>query len=378
MSNAEGERKSLDAVVVGGGQAGLSVSFFLKRHGVDHVVLEKDVAFSAWVNRWDGFVTNTPAWMNRLPMLDRLAIEDGDGFATREEMLAYLDQCSLAVDAPIVKAAARRVVFRGPHRWEVETADTTYVAPWVVMCTGAMSRPRLPAVAADLPADIPQLHSSEYRRPAQITTPRVLVVGSGSSGVQICRLLGESGRFEQIHMATSRVMVLPRRIAGVPVHRLIAAFGLFDVGVDSRLGRLMFSSLETRGDPIVPPTPKELARRHGVQLHPRLVDWDGEHLRFGDGTDISADSLTIVWATGFQGDFGLVDTGPGSPGFDERGFPRHARGVVGDAPGLCYVGLRYQHTVASHDIYGVGTDAEYIARQVSTVLRSQRDDVVHG
>ncbi len=117
--------------------------------------------------------------------------------------------------------------------WEVVTADMVVETPNVAVCIGAMSAPRFPTAAAELPDSVPQLHSLHYRNPNQISTDHVLVVGSGSSGIQITELLAKSGRFSSIHLAQSKVLILPESILGVPIHRFIHFFGLFDVKVES-------------------------------------------------------------------------------------------------------------------------------------------------
>ena len=362
-----GER--LGAVVIGAGQAGVCLSHYLTQQGVDHVVLEKDRPFSSWRGRWEGFRTNTPGWLTTLPM--RPAPVPGgrkDGFATRDELVEYLDACYDTVNPPLRTATVTRVT-QQPDGWRVTTGDGEYLAGSVAVCTGAMSVPRLPSAAAHLPADVVQLHSSEYWNPERITTSRVLVVGSGSSGVQIARLLAESGRFAELHLATSKVLVLPTRVAGVPVHRVVGKLGLLDVRVDSAVGKVLYSGFETRGDPILPPTPRHLARKHGMVLHGRLTGvaraGTGRSIRFDDGSAMATSDLTVIWCTGFTGDYSFIEPADRAAAFDERGHPRHVRGIVDGAPGLTFVGLRYQHISGSHDIYGVGRDAEYVARHIA-------------
>lgn len=361
--------RSVDVVVVGAGQAGVSLSHHLASRAIEHVVIERDSPFSAWRNRWDGFHTNTPNWMNTLPVLPDGTYPSGDPhtFATRDEMVSYLDECLAAVDPPVVAGVeVVEVATADDGSWRVETTAGAYTARCVALCHGAMSRPRIPDVAGTLPPHVPQFHSSAYRNPSQISTGSVLVVGSASSGVQICRLLAESGHFHDVHLAVSSVRILPRHVLGVQVHRFLHAFGLFDMKSDSGLGRLMYSRLETKGDPILRPGPRDLARDHGVRLHSRLVSADGPAIRFADGQTLDTDDLTIIWCTGFTGDYGLLTDPRGV--IDEGGAPIHRRGVATGAPGLYFVGLRYQHTVASHDIYGVSKDAAYVAAHIEEHL----------
>jgi putative flavoprotein involved in K+ transport len=231
-----------------------------------------------------------------------------------------------------------------------------------------MSTSLIPELGNRLDRSVPQLHSLDYRCPEDIKTSRVLIVGSGSSGVQICTEFCKSNRFEELHLATSNVLVLPEHVLGIQVHRFLHFFGLFDARVRSPLGKLMYGRIELKGDPIRPPTPKDLARDGRVILHERLTESEGRTLGFKDGSSISTENLTILWCTGYKGAYGWIHAKAGSVEFDERGYPKHERGVIEGCPGLYFVGLRYQYTVASHDIYGVGRDAKYVAERIAASL----------
>ena len=368
--------EEFDVVVVGGGQAGVALSFYLQRVGVSHVVLERDVPFSSWRQRWDGFRTNTPNWMNTLPMVDRGMFPAGDreGFATRDEMVEYLDRCIEAFNPPIrtgVQVLDVTTTDQG-RTWAVKTSNGLYQSRCVAICNGAMSTPRIPAGAADLPDFVPQLHSLDFRNPTQIGTRSVLVVGTAASGVQIGRILCESGRFDRVHFGASRVLLLPRAILGIPTHKVAHFFGLFDLKKRSMLGKLISPGLETRGDPIMRPTPKDLRRLYGkVELHGRFEGADDAAIYFSDDTSLPLDDLTIIWCTGFRPDYSFVDFAGRDAAFEPTGNPRHARGVVAAALGLYFVGLRLQHTIASHDIYGVAKDAEFTATHISHHLQTR-------
>jgi putative flavoprotein involved in K+ transport len=361
-----------DVVVVGAGQAGLSLSYYLRQYGVSHVVLERDRPFSSWHHRWDGFYANTPNWMNSLPRSAKGLFpgKDANGFATKQELLDYFDRYLEETDPPLrVRSNVTRARQTGAGIWEIATDDGSLMkARNVAICTGAMAAPRIPSLATDISAGVPQMHSSEYRNPRQLRTPEVLIVGSGSSGVQICKELCRSGRFRRIHLATSNILVLPRHVCGIQIHRFLHLLGFFQVRTKSSIGRLMYSSLETRGDPIVRPHPRDLARQYGVKVYGRVRAADSVHIRFDDGQVLPTEDVSILWCSGYKPDYGWIENRHGPLNLDRRGYPIHERGVVNDSAGLYFVGLRYQFTVASHDIFGVGRDAEYVASHITARL----------
>lgn len=363
---------AVDVIVIGAGQAGISLSYYLQQEGVSHVVLERDRAFSSWHCRWDGFHANTPAWMNTLPILPQVMPGgDRDEFVSREELIDYFARCLDLVDPPIRAGTEVTRVTQVDHSlWHVETADHLYESRAVAICTGALSTQKIPAIIETIPPGVTQIYSMDYRRPDQISTDNVLVVGSGSSGVQICQLLGESRRLKSLHLAVSNVMALPRHVLGIPAHRFFHIFRMFDWRVDTLRGKMMSSNLGSTGFPITRPRPKDLQKNLGVELHGRLVGANERELLFDDDSSLSCDDLSIVWCTGLRADYGFIELQSPNEVFDSDGRPIHVRGVAPAAPGLYFVGLLFQYTVASHDIYGVARDARHVAEHMSGRLAS--------
>ena len=368
------EASIADVIVVGAGQAGLSLSYFLRQYDVSHVVLERDRPFSSWRDRWDGFYANTPNWMNSLPRNVKGVFpgKDRNGFATKQELLEFFDHYLDELNPPLrLGRDVTAVRQAGDGTWEVGTDSKSFRARNVAICTGAMTAPRVPSVAADISPVVPQMHSSEYRNPSQLRTPEVLIVGSGSSGVQICKELCRSERFSRIHLATSNILVLPRHVCGIPIHRFLHLLGFFKVRTKSTIGRFMYSRLETRGDPIVRPNPRDLARLYGVKVYGKVQSADDGHVRFADGQVLSTERISILWCSGYKPNYSWIENRQGPVNLDRRGYPIHDRGEVKDATGLYFVGLRYQYTVASHDIFGVGRDAEYVAGHIAGRLAGE-------
>jgi putative flavoprotein involved in K+ transport len=399
-------------VVVGGGQAGLSVSHYLTRHAVEHVVLEQaDWPGDAWRSRrWDSFTLNTPRWQSRVPGA-RYGKDDPDGFMPKQEVVAHLEE--LASRLP-VRAGARvtsieRDTRRGDYLLTIDGGETMK-ARNVVMATGLYQTPKIPRLACNFPAGIQQLHSDNYRNPGQLRSGAVLVVGSAQSGAQIAEELYETGR--KVYLATGRAGRTPRRYRGQDANWWFAKMGQYDRTV----GELPSPKARFAGKPHISGTKGGhtinlhqfardgvtlLGRLEGVEndvvklkgdLHDNLTAADEAEAEFvkavdafiattamsapeetlpvlHDGfdqkilteLDLGAAGITnVIWATGYGFDFSLVHL----PVTDGDGFPIQARGVTA-FPGLFFVGLPWLHTAKSGLIYGLRDDASFIADRIA-------------
>ena len=356
---------SFDTVIVGAGPAGIATSFFLQRRQISHLVLEKDRAFSQWYKRWDSFHMNTANWMNELPgaAVEFAPKADRGALGTRADAIRYFETYLSAVDPPIregvnVKALKQDIA----QNWLVIADDTILLTNNVVICTGEFQQPRIPSLSSHLPGTLPQLHSRHYQNPEQFSTAQVLVVGSGNSGIQICEDLARSERFDMITLAVSDNITVPLEIMGVSVFRIAKWLGALDASPNSWLGRRVVS--KERGDPVIPPSPKQLADIYDVKLVGKVTGFDGSKLQCSDGRTVSLKNLSIVWCTGFQQRYDLIDVLDTKRVFDGSGRPIHHRGVASGAPGLYFVGLRFQSTISSHALYGISHDAKYVAQHI--------------
>jgi putative flavoprotein involved in K+ transport len=403
-----------DLIIIGGGPAGLALSYHLGRCGMPHLILEQGGPGESWRSRrWDSLHLVAPNWHLRLPG-HPYAGPDPDGFLHRDEVLDYITGYAAAIGAPLRAGVRVRAVKAGPGGagFLLDTTDGAYAAAQLVVATGAFAAPRIPAWAAELPPGIAQLQAAAYRRPSDLPAGGVLVAGSGESGLQIAEELRRSGR--AVWLAAGRGYWLPRRYRGRDSIWWLHELGALAQTRDSLPGGDVRNA---------PPGPQltgagggrdlnlHTLARDGVALLGRLEGVDGVRLRFaGDlaerlaeadraaanfcasvdahiaagglaapaeaapsyrqayaaadsaprTLDLAASGVTaVVWATGYRPDYGWL----GLPVCDAEGYPAHRRGVTG-WPGLYFLGLEWLHTAASAIFLGIGDDAAYLAEVI--------------
>jgi len=350
----------VDTVVVGGGQAGLAMGYFLtKQEDRDFVILDAgNRVGDAWRKRWDSLRLFTPAFHSGLPGMPFPA--PGHYFPTKDETADYLETYARMFDLPL--RLGRHVESLSPHDegYLMRAGDERYLAGHVVVATGPYRHPNIPGFAAELDPAIAQLHSSAYRNPGQLPEGGVLVVGAGNSGAEIA-----------VELAESRRTYLSGRDTGhLPVslihNRLSLWLADHAFTIDTRLGRKMSEAMGRRGDPLVRLKAKDIVVA-GVERVPRVEGIVDGKPRLADGR--SLDVAVVVWATGFRPDFGWIEL----PIFDEAGYPIHHRGVVDATHGLYFLGLPFQYTPTSTHVGGVGKDARHLAEHlVAHTGQSQR------
>jgi putative flavoprotein involved in K+ transport len=339
-------------VVVGGGQAGLAVGYFLAEQGRDFTILEAaSEPAAAWRGRWDSLKLFTSARYDALPGLGFPG--DSDRYPTRDEVAAYLEDYARRFELPVELDSRVRSIRRSDGTYIVELDDRSYEAEQVVVATGPFQIPFVPPIAEGLDPTVVQMHSTAYRSPDSIPDGRVVVVGGGNTGYQIAEELSAS---REVHLSIgSRQMPLPQRVLGRDLFWYLDKAGLIRKPTTSRIGRRM----QQREDTLIGSRPRAL-RRLGVQLHGRAVDAKGSTLSFSDGATLDVDS--VVWATGFHADHSWIDI----PVFDEGGGVVHERGVT-TSPGLYFIGLLWQHTRGSALLGWVKDDAEHIAQKIDSL-----------
>lgn len=342
--------KPYEVVVIGSGQAGLAMGYYLAQQGRRFVILEGASRIGhSWRVRYDSLKLFTPAQYNNLPGLAFPA--PVDHYPTKDEVAEYLELYAKTHQLPVQLNTKVLALKPSPEGYVIETDSETYRAKQVVIATGPFQRPFTPPISQGLAPDVFQIHSSQYKNPGQLPPGAVLVVGAGNSGAQIAEELSLT---RKVYLSVgSRPPFRPLRIFGKSLFWWIDKLGVMNLTADHWLGRRLSQS-----DPLIGTDMKMLARKRGVEFLGRTEKAEATTVTFAGGRTLPVS--TIVWATGFRPDFRWVQV----PVVDARGIPIHERGVT-DAPGLYFLGLRWQHTQGSGLLVGVGRDAAFLASRIA-------------
>jgi putative flavoprotein involved in K+ transport len=354
----------IDTVVVGGGQAGLSVGYHLKKRGVQFVILDASSRIGdAWRNRWDSLCLFTPAKFSGLDGMRFPA--PPNSFPTKDAMGDYLESYARHFQLPVRSGVRVERLSRLGDRFLVVAGDQSFEADSVVVAMAGWQRPRVPAFASELNPHIVQLHTFEYRNPSQLKPGAVLVVGAGNSGAEIAL---DVVRAHETWLAGPDTGHVPFRIEGLVARLLLVRLVLRVVfhrilTVKTTVGRKVRAKMLHRGEPLVRTKPQDLVAA-GVKRAPRVVRIDNGRPVLEDGRIL--DVSNVIWCTGFHSGFSWIDL----PVFDANGDATHDSGVVTTEPGLYFVGLKFLHAASSAAIHGVGRDAARIADRISATRRN--------
>ncbi len=413
-------------VVIGAGQAGLAMSWWLTEHSIDHVVLERGELANSWrAERWDSLRLLTPNWQSRLPGYSYQG-DDPDGYRTMPETVAFIEGYAKSISAPVCTHTTVTALRRNDDGYEVVTDNGRWQCDSVVVASGACNVAHVPALAEAVPAGIRTLTSMQYRNPGQIEDGGVLVVGASASGTQIADELQRAGR--SVTLAIGEHVRLPRtyrgkdilwwmdaagildedyndiddivrarnlpsmQLAGYPDHRTLDLNALTAIGVklvgrlaginqgklqlsgslrnvcalaDLKMNRLLNAIDEWASDK---PISSELDAPH--RFESTVVEESPPLL-----VDIARSGIkTIIWATGFRPDYSWLDV----PVLDRKGFIRHDGGVVTDSPGMYLIGMPVLRRRKSTLIDGVGDDARDLSAHLVAYLRERAGQTQTG
>jgi putative flavoprotein involved in K+ transport len=417
-ARAPNTRRHYPVLIIGAGQAGLSVSYYLKERGIEHVVLDQNEAFSAWSEaRWDTFCLVTPNWQCQLPGYPYRG-DDPEGFMIKHEILEYLEGFRASFSPPIREhttvVRVRRASQRERGRFVITTSDGELFADQVVVATGGYHHPRIPDFANELPIHIQQIHSAKYMNPQGLPEGAVLVVGTGQSGCQIAEDLKLAGR--KVHLSVGSAPRCARRYRGRDVVEWLERMGYYDIPFDQCPDR---DQVRDKTNHYV------TGRDGGHDLDLRQFALEGMHL-YGSLRGISQGTLhfapdlrtnlddaddtynrinrsidafiarqgfeapppseylpvwspeaeianlccdaegirSVVWCTGFEPDYAWLEV----PVFRERGHPVHERGVTA-VEGMYFIGLPWLYTWGSGRFAAIARDSRYLVTELEAVER---------
>ena len=400
--------REVETAVIGAGQAGLVMSTFLQAAGREHVLFDRrETPGGGWQDRWDQFCLVTPNWVTSLPSFP-FDGPDPDGFMPRDQVVERIRRYAEAISAPVeLGTDIQGLTTRDRGGFRLETNRGQVFAREVIVAAGGFQAPRIPSVSADLPDRIVQVHSHTFRSEAELPPGRVLVVGTGQSGVQLAEELQEAGR--EVILSVGHTGRMPRRYRGRDIF----------VWLVELASRGLLPTVDTMSDPKVRYGGNAHLSGHrgghdtnlrqfaldGIRLVGRFDGVEGERIRFAPDLaanlrfadtffddrlrkgidtvieaagmdappddresidyeppevaelDLAAERVSsVLWTSGYRLDLGWIDL----PIFDEIGAPRHVRGVT-EVPGLTFLGLAWQYNQGSHTFFGVADDARYLA-----------------
>jgi putative flavoprotein involved in K+ transport len=361
-----GQADCLDVIVIGAGQAGLSVGYHLARAGLRFVILEgNERVGDSWRKRWDSLRLFTPAKFNGLEGMPFPA--PANSFPTKDEMAAYLESYAARFQLPVRTGVRVDRVHRQGSRYHVEAGALRLQAHQVVVAMANYQRAKTPVFASALPGHVRQLHSSDYRNLAQLAPGPVLVVGSANSGAELALEFARGGH--PTLMAGPDTGQVPFQMDGLLGRALLARLVLRFVfhrllTIRTPMGRKARPRMLTKGHPLIRVKNQHLAAA-GVQRVPRMTGVREGRPLLEDGRALEV--ANVIWCTGYHPGFTWLDL----PVFGSDGEPSQVGGVVDSEPGLYFVGLAFLFAMSSSMIHGVGRDARRIVKTIAARLRAR-------
>lgn len=404
----------IPVVIIGGGQAGLTVSWYLLKKGIEHVVLERHQKFHSWrENRWDSFCLVTPNWQCKLPNFPYQG-DDPNGFMLKDEIVEYLDGFAESFDPPICENVEVKKVSKTEDGYDVLTSDGAWQCEQVVIATGGYDAPIVPRYAENLDPSIMQMHSKDYRRPNQIPEGASLIVGTGQSGVQIMEDLVRDGR--KVHLAVGPAPRSPRKYRGRDATDWLYDMGHYDITIaehpDPHKALSQTNHYMSGRDGGKEIDLRRFVVESDISVYGSLSDMSGSKLSFlpdlrknlddadtsylgirnvideyisrenisapeeapfeklwqpnAETTEVDAEELgitSVIWSIGFRPNYDWIDADV----FDQHGRPVYNRGIC-DVPGFYFIGLGWLNKWGSGRFLSIDEDGRYLADHIEKSL----------
>lgn len=403
----------LDTVVIGAGQAGLSIGYYLSKLDREYVILEKASTITpTWRKRWDSFTLVLPNWTYQIPDHTYNG-DDPNGFMGRDDLVEHLEQFTASFDPEIRFGSKVTSVEKNPNgdNFLVTTTESTILADNVVVATGTFQEPRLPSFSKNLSEEFTQIHTNNYHNPESLPSGAVLVVGTGQSGCQIAEELYQNGR--KVYLCVGGATRIPRRYRGKDTIWWLNEINFFDQTADSltsskerfkahpfvtgkngghslnlhqfaKDGVVLLGHMKSAQDnkvTLVPDLRENLAKvdqfvadlkqnidkliveqKIDAEEAPSNSEMkDGYEAEIIEELDLKAEGIrTIIWATGYKFDFSWISF----PILDQDDYPIQDRGIS-EYPGLYFLGLHFMHNRKSGLLWGVGEYADHIAKDIA-------------
>lgn len=350
----EGGIRMIDLIIIGAGQAGLTMGYYLKQEGYNFLLLEagKQVGDS-WRNRYDSLQLFTPRSYSSLPGM--ALIGEKNEFPYKDEIATYLEEYARHFQLPVQLQTEVLKIKKEKEIFELHTPTEVLQTKKVIIASGGFQQPFIPSVSANLSSHIFQIHSSQYKSSPQIPQGNVLVVGGGNSGMQIAVELAKT---HEVTVSISHPLTfLPLQLFGKSIFNLLEKMGLLYAEINTKRGRWF----QKRKDPIFGFEGKKLIRNGAIKLQEKVVSASGNNIMFQNGDIYSAES--VIWSTGFVQNYNWIEI---EQAVNEKGFPNHIKGIS-PVKGLYYIGLPWQSQRGSALICGVGKDAAYVLSEIKKI-----------
>ncbi|WP_419886983.1 flavin-containing monooxygenase [Neobacillus niacini] len=340
-----------DVLVIGAGQAGLSMGYFLKKTKLNFLILDKGSEIGlGWKNRYDSLTLFTPRTYSSLPGLSLKGEEKQ--YPTKDEISDYLSLYAKVFSIPIQLNTTVTKVDKEENCFRLYTNQGEYQCKNVIVTTGPFQEPYIPEFSQHLSEKIQQLHSSQYKNPSQLQHGTTLVVGGGNSGAQIAV---EISHVRNVYLSVGQpIRYLPQDIGSKSIFWWFDKLGVLKANVNSKVGQF----IKNKPDPIFGFELRSQLKSGDIILKPRVTSADRSVVFFEN--DNSLEVSNVIWSTGFKSDYSWINI-PSI--FNEVGTPLHNRGIT-TMKGLCFLGLPWQYRRGSALLHGVGYDAEYLIKKL--------------